>query len=81
MKSWTEFLNSIATAGGNLILLYSLVSFLLVADLIQFCRHGATNPDISSFAKDGFIALIAILSGRNHPPTVSTPSPNIEVKA
>lgn len=88
MKSWTEFLNSIATAGGNLVLLYSLVAFLLIADLIQFCRHGATNPDISSFAKDGFIALIAILSGRNQPSagvppttTVSTTSPNVEVKA
>lgn len=85
MSKWTAFLNSIATAGGNLVLLYSLVAFLLVADLVQFCRHASTNPDISSFAKDGFIALIAILSGRNQAPpgttTVSTPSPNVEVKA
>lgn len=87
MKRWTHFLNSIATAGGNLVLLYSLVLFLLVADIVQVCRHGGTNPDISSFAKDGFIALIAILSGRNSPAppagggtTLSTNSKNIEVK-
>lgn len=73
MNRWNSFLNSLATAGGNLALLYSLVVFLLIADIVQVCKHGISNGDISSFAKDGFIALIAILSGRNHPEPPSVP--------
>ena len=83
MNRWTAFLNSLASQGGNLFLLYALVVLLIGTDVGLILKYGNTLPaavEIGSLAKDGFVALIAILNSGGKGSTPTPPIPP-EVKA
>jgi hypothetical protein len=89
MNRWTAFLNSLNSAGGNLIVLVVLFIGLAIGDVALAIRHPEmpASATYAGLAKDAFVALIAILRApsNNTPPpsggTTSTTTTSTEVKA